>query len=310
MEKVHEHKHSHSHSHSHTHIHGGNDEKGMKLAFFLNFGFAILEIIGGLWTNSVAILSDAIHDFGDSLSLGMAWYLQKFSKKRSDTKYTYGYKRFSLVGALINSIVLTVGSVLILIESIPRLFHPEETNAGGMFILAIVGIAVNGFAMLRLRQGEGLNARVVSLHMLEDVLGWVAVLVGAAIMYFTKWYIIDPILSILIAIFILSNIYKNMRELFRILLQGTPYEVDSADIVKHLKEIEDIAGVHDLHVWSIDGIENILTVHVVLKQEGNLETLAILKGRIRTTLHEIGIEHATIEFEAINENCGYEKCCG
>ncbi len=307
MGKEKKHKHSHGHSHSHIHTHE-IDEKGMKVAFFMNLSFAIIEVIGGFWTNSVAIISDAIHDFGDSLSMGMAWYLQKVAKKKPDKKYTYGYKRFSLVGALANSIILIVGSFYILNESIPRLFHPEETNAKGMVVLAVFGVLVNGAAAFRLRGGKSLNERVVSLHLLEDVLGWVAVLIGAIVMHYTDWYIIDPILSVLIAVYILSNIYKNMRELFRILLQGTPYEVDLKEIKNHLGAIEKVDSVHDLHVWSIDGIYNIITVHVVLKSDHSMFQLIDLKKRIREILFEQGINHATIEFETMDEKCQFEDC--
>ena len=178
MEKKVSKTHSHSHSHAHHHDHHG-DVKNIKVAFFLNFGFAIIEIIGGFLTNSVAILSDAVHDLGDSLSLGLAWYFQKYSRKKSDSTYTYGYRRFSLVGALANSLVLIVGSILILTEAIPRIFNPQQAHPQGMMMLAVLGIAVNGVAMLRLRRGKSLNEKVVSLHLMEDVLGWIAVLVGA-----------------------------------------------------------------------------------------------------------------------------------
>ena len=177
-----------------------NSEKNIGYAFFLNFGFTIIEIIGGFLTNSVAILTDAVHDFGDSISLGLAWYLQKVSKKGSDHKYSYGYKRFSLLGAIINSVILLVGSVFILSETIPRILEPQTPDVKGMFILAILGIIVNGAAVIRLRTGNTINEKVVSLHLWEDVLGWVAILIGSVMMYFFDIPIIDPILSILISI--------------------------------------------------------------------------------------------------------------
>lgn len=301
-------KHNHNHSHSHHHDHG--DVKNIKVAFFLNFGFAIVEIIGGFLTNSVAILSDAVHDLGDSLSLGLSWYFQKFSRKKSDNVYTYGYKRFSLIGALANSIVLIVGSVLILSEAIPRIFSPQAVHPKGMMLLAVAGIAINGFAVLRLRHGKSLNERVVSLHLFEDVLGWVAVLVGSIIMYFWDVPIIDPILSVLIAAYVLSNVYKNLRELFRILLQGTPYEFNTEDIQAELKQIPSVANVHDVHLWSIDGIYNIMTVHVTLSQPEPMDKLAKIKSDIRSLLLEKGIEHVTIEFETKDEECELINCCG
>lgn len=167
--------HKHSHHHSHSHHHG---TKNISLAFFLNLGFCIIELIGGLLTNSVAILSDALHDFGDSVALGLAWVFQKKSEQKPDDKYTYGYRRFSLLSAIINSIILVAGSAFVLFESIKRIIEPAETNAKGMLLLAILGVAVNGVAILRLRKGGSVNERVVSLHLMEDVLGWVAVLIG------------------------------------------------------------------------------------------------------------------------------------
>ena len=184
----------HDHKHHHHHHHSHDGESNIGIAFLLNISFTIIELIGGYMTNSVAIISDAVHDFGDSISLGMAWYFQKISKREKTDKYTYGYKRFSLLGAIINSIVLVVGSIYIISEAVPRLFSPQETSAKGMFALAIVGIIINGAAVLKTRTGDSINERVVSLHMMEDVLGWAAVLVGSVIMHFTGLTIIDPIL--------------------------------------------------------------------------------------------------------------------
>ncbi len=306
MEKQNEHNHSHSHTHQHSH-HG--EVKNIKIAFFLNLSFSVIEIAGGFLTNSVAILSDAIHDLGDSLSLGMAWYFQKFSDKQRDKNYTYGYKRFSLVGALINSIVLLAGSVLILSKTIPRLFNPQPADARGMFLLAILGIIVNGIAVLRLRKGNTLNEKVVSLHLLEDVLGWTAVLIGSIIMNFTGLHIIDPILSVMISAFILFNVFKNIRELFRIILQGTPHEIKTDEVEAYILDIEGIDSIHDLHLWTVDGNYNVLTIHVVLKNALNMEQLAELKNQIRNVLMKKGVEHITIEFETKGEKCCMEDCC-
>ncbi len=294
--------------HNHNH-HDHADVKNIKVAFFLNLSFTVFEIIGGFYTNSIAILSDAVHDLGDSLSLGLAWYFQKMAKKGSNASYSYGYKRFSLLGAIINSIVLVVGSIFILTAAIPRLFNPEETHVEGMFILAIVGVLVNGAAVFRLRKGDSINEKVVSLHLLEDVLGWLAILVGSVIMYFFDAPIIDPIMSVGIAFFVLYNVFKNIRQTMRIILQGTPDEVDIANIANQLQHIKDIENVHDLHIWSIDGEYNVLTVHVVLTSEQTLDKLAELKATIRDVLSEKGIQHATIEFETADEKCCFEKCC-
>ncbi|MDR1698363.1 MAG: cation diffusion facilitator family transporter [Prevotellaceae bacterium] len=295
-------------SHHHTHSHSSHNEKSnIGLAFFLNLSFTFIELIGGFLTNSIAIISDAVHDFGDSLSLGLAWYFQKLSKKGSTKQYSYGYKRFSLLGAIINCVVLVIGSIYILSEAIPRLFSPQETNAKGMFLLAIFGIIVNGTAVLRTRRGQSMNERVVSLHLLEDVLGWAAVLLGSAVMHFTGWTIIDPILSLAIACFVLFNVFKNIRLVLPILLQGTPAEIEQEHIVEKLKEIKNIANVHDLHIWSLDEKYNILTVHISLKKVLPMEELAALKKQIRAVLNEEKIQHATIEFEMLNEECVFEN---
>ena len=300
----HEHSHGHSHSHSHSH----DSEKNIGVAFFLNFSFTIIELIGGIFTNSIAIISDAIHDFGDSISLALAWYFQKISKRSGNKLYSYGYKRFSLLGALITSIVLVVGSIIILTEAIPRILEPQETNAKGMFVLAIIGIIANGIAVLRTRKGSSINERVVSLHLLEDVLGWIAVLVGSVLIHFTGLTIFDPILSTGISIFVLINVFRNIRQLIPIILQGTPREMDQEHIIEHLKHIKNVAGVHDLHIWSLSEEYNVLTVHVVLHNTMPMEELADLKKQIREILNEEEIQHATIEFETKDEKCELANC--
>ena len=299
---------AHSHHH-HDHGHHHQDVKNIKVAFFLNTAFTLVEIIGGIFTNSVAILSDAVHDLGDSLSLGLAWYFQKIAKKGGDKSYSYGYKRFSLLGAIINSIVLVVGSIIILSAAIPRVFNPQQTNAEGMFLLAILGVVVNGAAVFRLKKGESINEKVVSLHLLEDMLGWLAILIGSVVMYFFDVPVLDPLMSVAIAFFVLYNVYKNMRQSLRIILQGIPEEVDIADLHAHFTEFDEIESIHDLHVWSIDGNYNVLTVHIVLKQALDLNKLAELKLKIRDSLTAEGIQHATFEFETANESCNFEKCC-
>ena len=296
------------HNHNHGHNHSHDSVKNIKTAFFLNLSFTFIELIGGFLTNSVAIISDAIHDFGDSLSLGLAWYFQKLSKKGGNKFYSYGYKRFSLLGAIINCVVLLVGSIFILYEAIPRIFNPQETSAEGMFILAIIGIVVNGAAVLRTRKGSSINEKVVSLHLLEDVLGWVAVLVGSILIYFTKLTIFDPILSIAITLFILFNVFRNIKQVLPILLQGTPRNLEVEHIAENLKEIKNITNIHDLHIWSLDEEYNILTVHVVLENPLPVDELIDIKKQIRAALKEEEIQHTTIEFETSKENCDFIDC--
>ena len=213
------------HDHSHS-----NSGKNLKLAFFLNLGFTILEFIGGIYVNSVAIVSDAIHDLGDSLSLGTSWYLDKKSKEKSNSTFSFGYRRFSLLGVLINSLVLIGGSIYVIYEAVGRLFKPEHSDADGMIIFAIIGVTVNGFAAYKLSSGKTMNEKVVSWHLLEDVLGWVAVLVVAIILKFEDIHYLDPALSLLITMYILWNVVKRLKETLFIFLQGDPKEIDLDEI--------------------------------------------------------------------------------
>jgi cobalt-zinc-cadmium efflux system protein len=296
------------HDHHHHHHHH-SDVQNIKVAFFINLAFTLVEIVGGIFTNSIAILSDAVHDLGDSLALGLAWYFQKIAKQESNTSYSYGYKRFSLLGAIINSIVLVVGSSIILFAAIPRIFHTQHTEVKGMFLLAILGILVNGVAALRLKKGSSINEKVVSLHLLEDVLGWVAILLGSIIMYFFDLPIIDPIMSVGIASFVLFNVYKNIKQSLHIFLQGIPKEIDMPELSKELLQFSEIEEIHDLHAWSVDGIYNILTVHIVLNKAYSMGELAEIKQKLRDKLLLKSIQHVTIEFETADEHCTFERCC-
>lgn len=294
-------------SEHHNHHHNG-DTKNIKLAFLINILFTILEIIGGLFTNSVAILSDALHDLGDSLSLGLAWYFQKLSHKEKNKRFTFGYSRFSIIGAVINSLVLITGSIFILLETIPRLFNPEMPDAQGMLGLAVLGIAFNGIAVLRLKKGSSLNEKVVMLHLLEDVLGWAAVLIASIVMMFYNLPVLDPVLSIMIAAFILSNVFKNIKSAFKIILQGAPPEVSISKIENKISGMEGIKGIHDIHLWTMDGEYNVLTIHVVLEKNFKLDSIAVLKKKIREKLSDEHIHHTTIEFEGEEEECVHLDC--
>lgn len=288
------------HDHDHSHAEGN-----IKVAFFLNIGFTIVEIIGGFLTNSVAIMSDAIHDLGDSISLGLAWYFQHLSKKGRDHHFSYGYRRFSLLGAIINSLILFGGSIIIIREAIPRIMEPQVAHAEGMIYFALFGIAVNGLAAYKMVHGKTMNERVVYLHLLEDVLGWVAVLIGAIIMYFYDLPIIDPILSIGIAGYILINVVKNVKKTMKILLQSVPIDVNMKDIEKYLENHPFVEDYHDLHIWSMDGTYNILTIHIELSED-------IPKGRnpkneLKRGLVKLGVDHPTIEIhEHGDEDCDVE----
>ncbi|MDR2802279.1 MAG: cation diffusion facilitator family transporter [Prevotellaceae bacterium] len=284
---------------AHTHTSDGN----IKVAFFLNVAFSIIEVVGGVLTNSVAILSDALHDFGDSFSLALAWYFQKVSKKKRDAKYSYGYRRFSLLGALINSVVLLLGSFFVISESVQRIVSPQAADAKGMLLLAVAGIVINGLAMLRLKKGHSLNERTVSLHLLEDVLGWIAVLIGSIVMIFVDVPVLDPILSLGIACYILFNIYHNLRDTLRVVLQGTPENVSCEAVETALQNIDGVKSLHDLHLWTMDGEYNISSLHAVVEPALTAQQIITLKRQIKNVLKKLHIQHVTVEIEQVDEKC-------
>ena len=296
---------AHDHDHAGHHHHAGDN---IKVAFFLNVGFTILELIGGFLTNSVAIMSDALHDLGDSLSLGLAWYFEKLSKKGSDHNFSYGYKRFSLLGAVLNSVILLIGSFIILSEAIPRLWSPEAVHAPGMIGFAVLGIIVNGAAVLRLKGDASINQRVVRLHLMEDVLGWAAVLAGGIILYFFEVPVIDPILSVGITLFVLYNVYRNLRQSMTILLQGTPPDIDMKAVQHKLEQLEAVRSVHHLHIWTLDGSYNVLTLHAVIDDNLPLQQTESIKTRIRIAMADMNVQHVTVELETPDQACSHEKC--
>jgi len=297
----------HAHHHHHHTISDSDKPKNIVIAFWLNTAFAVLEIAGGFYTNSVAILSDAVHDLGDSLSLGFAYYFHKKSRQKSDEKFKYGYRRFSLLGAFINSLILIVSSVFIIRESVLRLFEPEQPDAKGMLLLALIGIAVNGYALFRLRAGGSINERVVALHFMEDVLGWVAVLIGSIVMMFANVPVLDPILSILIAGYILLNIYKNLKATFRILLQGTPESLNEEEIRRKVLSIPGVKSLHDLHYWTLDGQYNVMTLHVVVAQDQSVDQRERIKDEVKHSLQHLEVQHSTVEIESEDSHCSSPK---
>ncbi len=286
---------------THNHQHS---TKNIKLAFFLNVGFTILEIIGGFLTNSVAILSDALHDLGDSLSLGLSWYLDKKSKKGATSDFTFGYRRFSLLGALINSIVLVVGSVFIISEGIERLINPQQSNAQGMILFAITGVVVNGYAAWKVSSGKSMNEKVVSWHLLEDVLGWVAVLIVAIVLLFTDSPYLDPALSLLITAYVLYNVVKRLRETLFLFLEGKPKEVNLDEIKRKIESLENVCSLHHTHLWSLDGEHHVFTTHIKLKSISEFAQIMEVKQSIKEMLEkDYDFSHYTIETELDEESC-------
>ena len=289
------------HNHNHSHQHSKDDRIGW--AFFLNVTFTIIEFIGGWLTNSTAIMADAVHDLGDSLSIGFAWILSRFSDKEASDKFSYGYRRLTLFGALINSIVLIIGSIWILFEAIPRLSNPEMPVVEGMLGLAILGVAVNGYAVLKLKAGETLNEKVLTWHLLEDVLGWVAVLIVSIVLLFVDLPILDPLLSIGFTLFILFNVFKNLKSTIVLFLQAAPDEETQESIKQSLTNLPEVNGVHHLHFWSLDGESHVLTAHIELVEKTDVDELIKLKEQVAKRLSAYRLSHTTIEFEFPKETC-------
>lgn len=294
------------HHHHHVDLSPGtlptSDKSPITTAFWLNTIFAILEVIGGLYTNSVSILSNALHDFGDSLSLGCAFYFEKMARKKGDAIYTYGYKRFALLGAFTNSIVLIVGSVFILQEAFSRFFNPASVHTQGMLFLAVAGVLVNGIAAVRLKRGHSINERVVSLHFIEDMLGWIAVLVVGAIMMLKPIPVLDPLLSVGISGYILFNVFKNLKEVWRVVLQGIPDKDLNDKIAEKIQLVAGVVDHHDVHVWSLDGRYHIASLHLVLAEK-DLSDSDRIKCAVRERLMGLNLQHVTIETEVESQRC-------
>ena len=229
--------------------------------------------------------------------------MERKSKKKPDSKHTYGYIRYSVIGSTITTAILLIGSSLVIYNAILRLFNPVQVDYNGMIIFAVFGVVINFIAAYFTKDGNSLNQRSVNLHMLEDVLGWIVVLIGAVIMRYTDISIIDPILSIGVAIFILINAFKNFKAILDVFLEKTPKGIDIPELKEHLLKIENIDDIHHIHVWSMDGYSNFATMHIVTNGDGKT-----IKNRVREELKDHGISHVTIELEAKDENCGEENC--
>lgn len=297
----HQHHHPNHHHGHHHHLHSAS--QNLKVAFFLNLIFAVIEIVGGFYTNSIAILSDAVHDLGDSLAIGLAWYLEKYSHKGSDNTFSYGYRRFSTLGALIIGLILVFSSVFILVKAVPRLINPEPTGTFGMLLLAVLGIVVNGYAAFRMSKGSSLNEKMVSWHLLEDLLGWVLVLIGALVIYFFKWYQVDAALAIILAAWIIYNVFSNLRATLSVFLQASPTHLKIEQMELDIGHIPKVKGVHHSHLWSIDGEKHIYTTHVVVGSELTLKEIELVKKSIKRYLQDQGVFESNIEIESSDAEC-------
>lgn len=278
-------------------------DKNILVAFILNLAFSVFELIGGIFTNSVAILSDSIHDIGDATSIGISYFLEKKSKKQPDGKYTYGYLRYSVMGSVVTTLVLLVGSVLVTVNAVNRMIEPKDINYNGMMIFAVVGVIVNFAAAYFTRHGKSMNQKAVNLHMLEDVLGWAVVLVGAIVMRFTDIKLIDPILSICVAVYIFIHAFSHLKEAIDLFLVKTPEGIDIDEIRSELMKLDGVTDVHHIHVWSMDGNGNYATMHIVTDSDQTE-----IKRSVKEALHGRGIVHATLETETVQEKCTDEHC--
>ena len=284
---------------------GGNmkTEKNIFFAFILNLAFSIFEFVGGIFTGSIAIVSDAIHDIGDSISIGTAFFLERKAKKQPDATHTYGYARYSVLGSTITTLILLIGSLAVIYNAVQKLITPTDIHYDRMILFAIIGVLVNFGAAFLTREGDSLNQKAVNLHMLEDVLGWGVVLIGAIVMRFTDFRIIDPLMSIGVALFILIAAVKNLKAVIDIFLEKTPHGISVEEIKEHLHEVDGVLNVHHIHIWTMDGQNHYATLHIVSNENPHE-----IKHHIRDELKEHGICHATIELETEGEPC-HEKDC-
>jgi len=268
----------HDHAH-HTSI------TNLKTVFFINLCFTVIEVVGGVLTGSIAIISDALHDLGDSVSLGFSWAFEKLSFKKRTARYTYGYKRFSLLGGLITAVMLIIGSVFVISEAVKRIIEPVAVNATGMMGLAVLGLAVNTLAALRVRRGKKITERIV------------------IIMQFTYLPILDPLLSLCIAVFVLTKIYPQLKATLNIFLQHAPLEFDITATKTQINKIKHVRDVHDLHIWTLDGEYHVVTLHVVVTRGLPEQETAGIKSKVRSLLSGKGIDHITVEVEREDEEC-------
>ena len=295
--------------HEHEHNHKHSSKENIKVAFLLNLLFSLLEAFGGYLTNSISILTDAVHDFGDAMSIGVSYFLEKKSSKSPDQEYTYGYLRYSLLGALITSVILLIGSIFAVYEAIQRLIIPQVVNYDAMIIFAIFGVLINGYAAYRTSHADKHNEKAINLHMLEDVLGWIVVLIGSICIKLFNILTLDPILSILIALYILFHVYKYIKEVFDIFMEKTPSNIKVDNIKNEIeKKFESIKDIHHIHIWTMDGVNNYMTAHIKLNDELNNEKIISLKQEIKSFLKKYEIKHVTLEIEYKDEDCDNKKC--
>lgn len=272
-------------------------EEKIGIALILNTIFAAIEAVGGVLTNSLTILSNALHDFGDSIFLLISLIAERSAKKKPDFRRTFGYQRLSLFAAILSASVLAGGSILVFSRSLPRLLNPEPVNGGGMVVLAVIGITFNLAGFWRLKKGQSVSERVLTWHLLEDVLGWVTVFVGGLIIFFFNFYLLDPLLTIGFSLFIFWGATRNLKETFNIFLQGVPAHIDSEHVRAGLLALDGVRDVHDLHIWSLEGETDFFSGHLVC-EDALLKHPEKTRKMIKKELEAHHIEHSTIELES------------
>ena len=271
-----------------------SSKRAVWLAFFLNLNFAIVEFIAGGIFGSSAVLADSVHDLGDALAIGLSAFLETISNRQEDSRYTLGYKRFSLLGAMVTAVILMTGSGMVILENMVKLFHPQPVNEEGLLWLGIIAISVNVLASLVIRKGQTKNESILSLHFLEDTLGWLAVILMAIVLRFTDWYILDPLLSLAISFFILSKAIPRFWSTLKIFLDAVPEGVNIQKIKTDLAELDNVASINQLNLWTMDGLEKNAIVHVCLEHVKHME---VCKESIRTLLKDCGFQNVTIEVD-------------
>ena len=265
------------------------------LSFFLNLSYAIVEFIAGGIFGSSAVLADSVHDLGDAIAIGISALLETISNREEDRQYTLGYKRFSLLGAMLTAVILMIGSVLVILENVTKIVHPQPVNEEGILWLGIIAVAINVLASLVVRKGKTKNESILSLHFLEDTLGWLAVILMAIILRYTDWYILDPLLSLVISIFILSKAIPRFWSALKIFLDAVPEGVDIKQVKNDLEQLDHVASVNQLNLWTMDGLEKNAIVHVCIEE---IEHIEYCKESIRNLLKDYGFQNVTIEVDA------------
>ena len=278
-----------------THHHHKKAGENLAFVFFMNLAFNIIVIVGGLATNSMAILADCIHDMSDTISIALAWALEHVAQKDSTDKYSYGYQRFSILGAVIISVFVIIMALIILQEAIPRLFSPEGVDANGMFLVAIVGIIFKSISVYRLHEGETFNEKAILFHQLGDVFEWVAILILSLVMMFWDGApYLDPFVSIGIALWLIFNLGRNLYKSVEVLLQKTPDNFDVGEFKTEILAIEGVKNIDDFHIWSLDGIDSVMTLKVNVDFGKDVEGI---KKEIYSISNKYHVVDITIELD-------------